>query len=166
MPCLVISCVTKCNCSTSLKAGLARHSCIIGGHCHKYHFCCNKTCLLLKQKYACHEAYFCRDKHMFVATKHVFWRDKSMLVMTKLLLHMTNTFCQDKSCSKHTFVMTKDVFCHDKQNTQQTYMCLSRQKLYLWQLLPMILLMHSFSSGQTLVLLVLLLALCMYVIWQ
>ena len=26
------------------------------------------------------QAYFCRDKHMFVATKHIFRRDKNMLV--------------------------------------------------------------------------------------
>ena len=40
--------------------------CMVGGSCHKYHFCCNK--------------------HVFVMTKHVFCRGKSMLVATKLLL--------------------------------------------------------------------------------
>ena len=40
-----------------------RVSAIIGGSCHKYNFC--------------------RDKHVFVATKHVFSHDKSMLAATK-----------------------------------------------------------------------------------
>ena len=43
---------------------------IIGGSCHKYHFC--------------------RDKRLFVATKDVFCRDKSKLVAT-------NVFCRDKN---------------------------------------------------------------------
>ena len=54
---------------------------IIGGSRHKYHF-------LLWQK-------FCRDKHVFVATKHIFCRDK--------------IFCVDK-----TFVVTN--ICHNKHN--------------------------------------------------
>ena len=43
----------------------------IDGICHKYHFCRDQS--------------FCRDKHVFVATKYVFCRDKSMLAATKLL---------------------------------------------------------------------------------
>ena len=54
---------------------------ITGRSCHKYHF-------LLWQK-------FCRDKHVFVATKHIFCRDK--------------IFCVDK-----TFVVTN--ICHNKHN--------------------------------------------------
>ena len=79
---------------------------IIGGSCNKYHFC--------------------RDKHTFVASKHVFCLDKSMLVAT-------NSFCPDK----YTFVATKDVFCRDKHMFVATKH-LSRQNLYLWQLRPMI----------------------------
>ena len=54
--------------------------------------CCDKTCLLSQQKYACHHKtfvatkYFCREKYVFVATKDLFWRDKSKLVATKRLL--------------------------------------------------------------------------------
>ena len=40
---------------------------------------------------------FCRDKHVFVETKHVFCHDKSMLAAIIIM-----------------FVMTKDVFCYDK----------------------------------------------------
>ena len=39
---------------------------IIGGSCHKYHFCCNKSFVM--------------------TTKHVFCCNKSMLAVTKLLL--------------------------------------------------------------------------------
>ena len=50
------------------------------------------------------QAYFCRDKHTFVATKAVFCRDK------------------------HVFVTTKHVFCCDKSMLVATKVCLSRQK--------------------------------------
>ena len=68
---------------------------IIGGSCHKYHFCCgksfvcgDKTRLLSRQKYACHVCHdiimffleSCRDKNMFCRYKHVFvatCRDKN-----------------------------------------------------------------------------------------
>ena len=42
--------------------------CIMGGNCHKYNFCCNKTHLLSWQKYACCNKP-CRNKIMFVATQ-------------------------------------------------------------------------------------------------
>ena len=47
---------------------------------------------------------FCRDKHTFVATKHVFCRNKSMLV---------NLFTKRLSRQAY-FVATKDVFFRDK----------------------------------------------------
>ena len=50
---------------------------------------------------SCHKFHFCRDKHVFAATKHIFCRDKSMFIAT---------FC----CDKLTFVATKHVFCRDK----------------------------------------------------
>ena len=93
------------------------HNAIIGGSCHKYHFC--------RDKYL-----FCRGKRTFVATKHVFRRDKSILVATNTCLQ----FCR----GKHTYVATKDVL------SRQAYFCcyktlvLSRQKWYLWQLPPII----------------------------
>ena len=40
--------------------------CVIGGSCHKYHFCRDKTRLLSPHN-------FCRNKHNFVRTK-VLWR--------------------------------------------------------------------------------------------
>ena len=94
---------------------------IIGGSCHKYHFCEKKivatnTCLSRQRPVS-------RDKHVFVATKvcssrqkfsrdKQFCRDKS-IVATSILLS------QQKTC----FVVTK---------------CLSRQKWYLWQFPPVI----------------------------
>ena len=62
---------------------------IIGGSCHKYHF------------------YFCRDKHVFVATK-LFLRQ--IFVATNTILSPQAYFCRDK----HVFVATKDTFCRDK----------------------------------------------------
>ena len=75
-----------------------RHGSITGGSFHKY--------------------YFCRDKTLFVVTKHVFSRDKRMLVVTKVssrknhnkynfvsinVLSRQAYFCRDK----HVFVATK-----------------------------------------------------------
>ena len=67
---------TKINPKTN-KQQQSTHTNIIGRSCHKYNFC--------------------RDKHVFVATK-VLSRQK---------------FCRDK----HTFVVTKDMFCCDKNDT-------------------------------------------------
>ena len=80
---------------------------IIGGSCRKYNFCCNKS-MLCATKVLSQQAYFCPDKQVFLATKHVFCSDKIMLVATKLLSRQK--FC----CGKHTFVVTKFVFCRDK----------------------------------------------------
>ena len=60
---------------------------IIGGSCHKYHFC--------------------RDKHVFFATKHVFFCFFLFFVATKVCLP------QQKCRDKITFVPTK-YFCRDK----------------------------------------------------
>ena len=87
---------------------------------------------------SCYKYHFCRDKHVFVATKHVFCRNRSMLVVKKLLSQQTY-FCHDKTfvatnichdkhfvatkvllrqayfcCNKHMFVTTKHNFCHNK----------------------------------------------------
>ena len=58
---------------------------IIGGSCHKYNFCRDKTRVLSRQNY------FCRDKIMFVATKY-FGRDKS-----NTCLSQQNILCRDKN---------------------------------------------------------------------
>ena len=62
---------------------------IIGGNCHKYHFCRDKQ-VFVKTKYVfCDKKYVCRDKHTFGATKDVFCRDKDVFVATKLILVAT-----------------------------------------------------------------------------
>ena len=153
------------------------------------------------------QAYFCHDKHVFVATKHIFCHDKSMLL---------HTFVATKVLSLQIFVATNIIltrqahlswqtrFCRDKTHllSQQKYACrdkkklsrqtqilvatkvwswqkysvatklrlsvatkvllrqaywgcdktrlLSRQKLYFWQLPPMIQLSISRNSGHAL----------------
>ena len=72
----------------------------IGGSRHKYHFCRGKT--------------FCREKHVFVTTKHVFYRDKSILVTTKLLLRH-NYVCR----SNHVFVTTKVYLSHTEDRGEK-----------------------------------------------
>ena len=68
---------------------------------------------------------FCRNKHVFVETKHVFCRDKSMHVSTKHVFVATNIILSRQA-----------YFCRDKHVFVATKVCLrlSRQKLYLWQL--------------------------------
>ena len=96
---------------------------IIGGSCHQY-FCRDKCSVatnacLSRQTILSRQAYFYRDKHVFVTTIHVFCRDKSMLVANR-------TFVA-------TFVAT-EIFCHDKHNfvATKTFVTasifLSRQK--------------------------------------
>ena len=68
----------------------------------------------------------CRNKHVFVTTKI---RGDKSFVTTSILLS------RQKTC----FVVTNT--CLSRQTTKH----LSRQKLYLWQLLPMIVAMHNLS---------------------
>ena len=67
------------------------HRPISGGSCHKYHFCHDKTDLLLQQNiYVTLWQRFCRNKHTFVVTKKdLFWQQTCV--------------CHDK-----TFVATKN----------------------------------------------------------
>ena len=44
---------------------------IVGGRCHKYHFCRDKHSFVATNIVLSRQAYFCRGKHVFVATKHV-----------------------------------------------------------------------------------------------
>ena len=84
-------------------------------------------------------------RQIFFATKVIFRQenfccDKSMLVVTKHLSWQTRV-CQDKQnfChDKHTFVAKKDILCSHKHVFVAINTCLSRQKIYLWQLPPMI----------------------------
>ena len=109
---------------------------IIGGSCHKYNFCRDKTRLLSRQKYACRDnitggncynnhffarqTRVCRDKITFV-TKY-FCRDKTVFWSNQRII---GGICHKYICrNKRMFVATK-VFCHDKITFQ-----VSRQKLY------------------------------------
>ena len=74
---------------------------IIGGSCHKYHFCRDKSFVV------------CREKHVFVKTKHVFCRDKSMLVTTKRLSRQTRVCCDKRFVVTSMFVARN--ICHDKR---------------------------------------------------
>ena len=74
------------------------HSCIIGGNCHKYHFCHDKTHLLSMFVMTKHvfvttnTILSCRGKHNFVVTKDVFCCDKHMFIMTKVLLSRLKSY--------------------------------------------------------------------------
>ena len=119
---------------------LVRCVCIIGVSCHKYHFCRDKSMLVVTNIFL--SWHICHDNYIFVMTIFLLWqvfvvtkqnfcRSKSVLVMTKLLPRQT-CFCRDKYLlqrkfcynknvlvwqnicrGKHTFVATKDVF-HNK----------------------------------------------------
>ena len=89
-------------------------STVIGGSCHKYYFCRDKTCLLLQQKYACRgktivaaniilsRQKFCCNKHTFVAANTFLLRQKNAcsFVVTKLFV-ATNISC-DTCLSRQT----------------------------------------------------------------
>ena len=85
----------------------------IGGSCHKYHFCCNKSFVMT---------------HTFVMTKHVFSLDKSMLVVTKLCSFRQNYVCCDKRfVITNTFVTTSILLSWEKTCFVMTNMRLLRQ---------------------------------------
>ena len=56
--------------------------CIIGGNCHKYYFCCDKSRLLSRQKHAC------RDK-TFVATNIILLRQPLLFVLCRRIFVAT-----------------------------------------------------------------------------
>ena len=96
---------------------------IIGGSCHKYHFCHNKSFVLT---------------NTFVVTKHVFCCNKSMLVVLswqKLCLLWQNYVCRDK----HVFIMrifvvvTSILLSQQKTCFVVTNMCLPQQTCLSWQ---------------------------------
>ena len=66
-----------------------RLSCIIGGNCHKYHFCRDKTCLLSQQT------------RSFVSTSVLLSGQKTcfVFVATKICLSRQNYVCRDKYLS-------------------------------------------------------------------
>ena len=80
---------------------------IIGGSCHKYNFCCEKS-------------FVATNISSFVVTKVCLLRPNVYFVVK---IVMTNV-CRDKR-----FVMTKALFCHEK------HVCRDRSKLVTTKLL-------------------------------
>ena len=67
---------------------------------------------------SCYKYNFCRDKHTFVATKHVFCRDKSMFAATKLLSRQ-NYVCRVRD-KRRIFFATKISL---SRLSRQNYVC-------------------------------------------
>ena len=65
---------------------------------------------------SCRKYRFCRDKHGFVATKHIFRR-------VKILLVATNLFCRDKLFVATTICLDKHIFVEPKLLSRHTYFC-------------------------------------------
>ena len=91
---------------------------MIGGNCHKYHFCCDKIALLqqifvatntfVTTKVLSHQTYFCCNRRIFCCSKHMFVTTKEILSQQnfccgKVMFAVTNIGC-DKS-----FVATKNI---------------------------------------------------------
>jgi len=72
---------------------------------------------------------FCRDKHVFVTTKHVFGRDESMLVATKLRINVKTL--RKTFVATSIFLSRQRRFCHDKTRllSQQTRFCRDKMRL-------------------------------------
>ena len=85
---------------------------IIGGSCHKYHFCRDKRRFLF--------VLFFSDKHVFVATKRTYFSRYRRLSRQKLLK------------SYKSFVATKDLFRRDKNKhvlSRQAYFCRDKSRV-------------------------------------
>ena len=135
-----------------------------GGSCHEYHFCRNRSLVATKDTFHLNKSipillvYFsattnillsqqtrdCRDKTGLLSQQNrSFVAIKSMLVATKLLSRQIRV-CRDKYLSqqfcrdKHHFVATSILLSQQKTSFVMTNTCLTRQKMYTWQLLPMI----------------------------
>ena len=97
---------------------------------------------LLRQN-ICRDKHFFVKKHVFVATKHVLSRK----------IKLKNA-CRDKNilsrqshvCFATNIILSRQNTCFLATCTRNT--CLSRQKLYLWQLPPMMVNCHLFSLHQ------------------
>ena len=86
------------------------------------HVCRDKTCLLLWQKYACHDKTFdttklCLSQQNLVTTKLL---SQQIFRATKMCLSWQK-FC----CDKYTFVMTQKIFFLSRQ----THVCFYKSKL-------------------------------------
>ena len=110
---------------------------IIGGSCHKYHFCRDRHVFVVTNIILSRHK-FCRDKHtfMFVATSILLlclsrqayfcyvcrdrYLSRRMFYCDKMFL-WRQKFCHDK----YDFVATKDLFCRDKHCLVATKMRLA-----------------------------------------
>ena len=83
---------------------------MVGGSCHKYHFCRDKS------------FNFCRDKHVFVSTKY-FCRNKSFVMTNK-----HNFVCLSKShvSRDKMFVASNRIL------SQQAYFCRDKRRVLSW----------------------------------
>ena len=128
-------------------------SCMIGGICHKYHFCCEKKkidtflsqlnvsyfatnvklCLLNNVIYVYDKHfYFCRDKRRVLSRQNYVCRDKYLSPQKYACHHKSFVatsilLSRQNICRYKSFVATKDRFCLDKHVFVATKV-LSRQK--------------------------------------
>ena len=113
---------------------------IIGGSCHKYHFCRGETSFVATKRLLSRQNYACRDKIIFVATntclsrRNVFYRDKIVLAATKLYLSRQTRVCHEKRFVATRILLSCILFiayfcrvCRDKSKLVTTKR-LSRQR--------------------------------------
>ena len=119
----------------------------------------HKTRLLLRQMYACHDKSFVTT-NIFLSWQNLYC-DKHMLLATSLFLSRQTRVCGDKTVVATNMCLSGQIFVATKLVSQQKYfvvtnvtasillsqqkmcfvvtnMCLSWQKWYLWQLLPIL----------------------------
>ena len=128
----IIFVATNKNMLVAIKLCLSRQTCVFRGKCFIVtNTCCNKN------NFVATNVLSPQANTSFVATKiclsrenlsqqNYVCRDQSMLVCLDKIFLSPQNFCREK----HTFVATKHVFVSTR--------LLSRQKLYFWQLPPMI----------------------------
>ena len=98
----------------------AHHSkSVIGGSCHKYHFCC-----------VCCDIRVCRDILLS--------RQKTCFVATKVCLSQQNIFrdrivCATDICPDKCFVATKHKFVTTKLLSRKAYFCRNKRHVLSWQ---------------------------------
>ena len=147
-----------------------------GGSCHKDNFCHDKTCLLLQQKYACHDKasvatkscskfllrqnYVCCDKCSVVTSIVLSWQKHDKIVCCnnknccdKIFLSQQAYFCHDKRCvccDKHMFVMTNTCLSWQNICCDKNYTCGSsrqwQEKASAWKLHEIWMYCHRLSS--------------------
>ena len=110
---------------------------IIGGSCHKYHFCRDKrfattnicrdkhnfVATKVCHKYAtqvCHKYNFCRDKTRLLSRQKYACRDKTFATKKTIVFVATdicrdNFFCRDENIlSRRKYFVATKIFCRDK----------------------------------------------------